>query len=183
MIRSLLKISILVIVILVSFSVQAKNRGRNQFILSADGTWIYGFSDRTDVFFNPTGVTDLKYSAFGARLGVEGITENGFSAKLMGGYHRLFYSSTGVAQAKKNFGFGALLFGFHPLKNINRWDPYVFAGPQIWFSKSGTQGYANAGVGVKYFINDRWSVRLEPSVLTDFRGASVQVATGANFHF
>lgn len=160
----------------------AQDRGRNEFSLGLDTHLSYGSTDRTDVFFsNPT--TDLQVASYGTRIGIEAVMPKRFGFRLLGGYERNFYSNKAASTIIKNIYTVDLLFSYFFKSTVHRWDPYLIVGPAIRFGTSGAQGYLNTGFGFRYFFNDHWSLRLEPSFMTDFTGGWGKFSTGVNLHF
>lgn len=162
---------------------EPQKRGRNELSLVFDGGANYGGgTDKFGLFF-AISTTDIKTSGMIGRFGFEGVTRAGFSARLLVGYEHIFYSSIGIGQIIHSYFTTDILFSYYPKKEVRRWDPYVTAGPKIRVGKSGAQGYVNVGGGVRYFFNDRWSLRLEPVAFTDFDGVWGEMHVGAGFHF
>lgn len=162
---------------------EPQKRGRNELSLVLDGGVNFGGgTDRFDLFFEIP-ATDIKTAGLSGRFGFEGVTRAGFSARLLVGYEHIFYSSIGIGQILHSYFTTDILFSYYPKKTVHRWDPYVTAGPKMRVGKSGAQGYVNVGGGVRYFFSDRWSMRIEPVLLTDFDGVWGEMHVGAGFHF
>lgn len=159
------------------------SRGRNGFSLSLDGFSTAGFrSDRYSVYFD-TAVENIGNAGVGARVGIEGVQKDGFGVKFLAGYQRVFYSNIGIDQINKNYFTTDLLFTWHVPKKVNKWDWHVMAGPNFLVSSTDTQGYLTSGGGACYYFGDHWSVKVEPSVVTDFSGVWGKLAAGVDYHF
>lgn len=158
--------------------------GRNEWILSLDADGFYGFTDRSDVYFD-VNVQDIRHAGFGGRIGIEGQFPYHFSVRLRAGYQRMIYSDIGIDQIEKNYFLAETLLSyyFYPPTLPNRWDPYLTVGPTMLLSKSGSQGYVTAGLGTRYFFSKDWSLRIETLAMTDFSGARPSLVLGFNRHF
>lgn len=177
----------LILVVFLVCSSQASSapvhkRGRTEFAFSVDASGFYGFTDKYDVFFGVP-VSSINHAAAGGRVGIEGVNHDQFGFRLLAGYQHVFYSDIGISEITKNHLTADLFFEYFFFKIVEKYDPYVFLGPSILFSKSGKQGYATVGGGVRRFINDSWSWRLEPAVGTDFSGVRFQLSLGVSHHF
>lgn len=157
-------------------------RGRGEVSLNLLGGITTIMTDDSDVYFDPA-VTDLKLAAGFGKLALEGVFPGGFGLRIQGGYEHNFYTSIGLARIKKSYGLVEGFLEYYFLDSVSRWDPYVYAGPSLIFSSTGYQLRLAGGVGVRYFFNDQWSMRLEPMVLTDFEGVqgAMQVGIGLSF--
>lgn len=162
---------------------QTNSRGRNELAIEFDAGLSYGGgTDRFDVYFDVP-VAGLSTASFFGRFGFEAVTHNGFSARLLAGYDHVFYSSIGIQQIYHSYFTTDLLFSYYFKKQVKHWDPYVVVGPKMRIGNSGAQGYMNVGAGIRYFLNDTWSLRFEPVALTDFDGVWGQASAGVGLHF
>ncbi len=158
-----------------------KKRGRYEFAFLTNANTAYGFTDKYDVHFDVP-ASDIKLASFGGSLGIEGVNADHFGFRLLSGYQRVFYSDIGFQQIEKNYLTVDLLFEYFFIKDVFKIDPYVFAGPHVLASESGVQGYLMVGVGARRFINDIWSLHVDPAITTDFSGVGFQLSAGVTYH-
>lgn len=156
--------------------------GRNRLSIALDANIYYAFTDKYDVLFD-VAVTDIKHAGSGGRFGIEATNRDGFALRLLAGYQRIFYTDIGFQEIAKNQLILNLLFEYYFRKDFKKWDPYVFVGPTVLVSQSGKQGFLTTGLGVRYFLSENWSFRMEPAISTDFTGLRIQTNLGFNYHF
>lgn len=163
-------------------SSSSSDRGRNLWSLTFDTGAFYGFTDKERLFFTVP-VNDIQQAGASAMLGLEGNLPGHFSVRMRAGFQRLFYSNIGIQQIQKNFLVGDLLFSYYFVNHVNRWDPYFTVGPSLIWGDLAYQVYLTTGFGTRYFFNDNWSLRIEPLVVTEFKGLRTQLNLGVSYHF
>ncbi len=174
---------VLTILSLSAFAGQASlQRGRGDLSLVVEETALYGNTDNEKILFSVP-ADDMTISMVGGRLGFEGVTPNGLGFKLTGGYQRMFFTSIGLEEIRKNLIAFDLYLSYYFRKTPKKCDPYITAGPSLLISSLNQQVYASAGVGSRFFLNDLWSFKIETTAMSDMSGIFGRLTFGMGYHF
>lgn len=136
---------------------------------------------RTGVYFDPP-AAGVDVVSYGGKVGVELEFARHLGLGLKGGYERIYYSDIGIAQIKKNQFAAEMMAAYYFNPGVG-WDPFLTFGPGFLFSESGYQARLLAGGGVRHFFTERFFLRLEPHVVTDFKGIGGEFDAGVGWRF
>lgn len=156
-------------------------RGRHDLSIILQESGFFGWTDRENLFFDVP-ADDITNSMLGARIGLEGVAGHA-GIKLLTGYQRLFYSSVGIEESRKNLIAFDILGTYSFRETIRRFDPYIVGGVSLLVSTINQQAYLNAGVGSRFFLNDNWSLSLEATGMTELSGYWGGLTFGWAYHF
>lgn len=136
---------------------------------------------RTGVYFDPP-AAGVDVVSYGGKVGVELEFARHLGLSLKGGYERIYYSDIGIGQIKKNQFTAEMMAAYYFNPGVG-WDPFFTLGPGFLFSASGYQARLLAGGGVRRFFTKRFFLRLEPHVVTDFKGIGGEFDAGVGWRF